>query len=184
MIGTLKIKWRDPRGLAGIDAAGVCRCEDGADYVLKDGAADPLTPHNEWFSTHLAQAVKIVCPPCAIIEDEHGNLLFGSRWEGGVSSSSWLSMVHRGELNKTDIAAPLSRILAFDYFIQNGDRHLDNYIVRGQRNGHLIMAIDFSRSWCFEGFHQHLFLSARPRIHVIGIARSNKKSGISWISMK
>jgi hypothetical protein len=148
----LRIEWRDPEELGSADSAGACRCDDGMEYALKDGRHHPLTPHAEWFCTKLAEAVGIACPPCAIIEDERGNFLFGSRWEGGVARDNWWDMTERGEIDIALIAPVLSRILAFDLFVHNGDRHLNNYLVRESRNNWTVMAFDFSRAWTFNGY--------------------------------
>lgn len=50
------------------------------------------------------------------------------------------------------MAPTLSRILAFDLFIHNDDRHLKNYIVRQQRSGISLLAFDYSRAWLWHGF--------------------------------
>jgi hypothetical protein len=93
MLAALRIEWRDPIGLGSQDSAGGCRCDDGVEYALKDGRHHPQTPHNEWFCTRLAESVGIACPPCAVVEDEdedeRGEFLFGSRWEGGVAPDKW-----------------------------------------------------------------------------------------------
>lgn len=130
----------------------MCRCDDNVEYVVKDTIGDPQRPHNEWFCTRLAGAVGIVCPPCCPIEDEAGQLLFGSRCEGGVAGTPWLDMVVRGEIDKATISSVLSRILAFDHFVHNDDRHLGNYLVRATKNGWVMLAMDFSRAWSFHGF--------------------------------
>jgi hypothetical protein len=149
---TPRIKARDPVGLASNDGAAMCRCDDGFEYVVKDTTAHPLTPHNEWFCTHLAGLVGIVCPPCCPVEDETGQLVFGSRCEGGVTSDPWVEKVVRGEIDRAVIDGVLSRILAFDHFVHNDDRHLRNYLVRTSRNGWAMLAMDFSRAWSFHGF--------------------------------
>lgn len=147
-----KITWRDPQGLGSADAAGACRCDDGMEYALKDGASHPLTPHNEWFCTNLAEAVGVVCPPCKVIEDENGEFLFGSRWEGGLIKDVWWDPARSGSLSLDIIGPTLSRILAFDHFIHNVDRHIGNYIVREAKNNYIVMAFDFSRSWLYHNF--------------------------------
>ena len=121
------------------------------EYALKDGADHPLRPHVEWLCTRLAGAVGIVCPPCAIVEDENGNYLFGSRWEGGVARDNWWDMVDRGDIEIATFAPLLSRILAFDLFVHNVDRHLNNYLIRKARNIWTVMAFDFSRAWTCNG---------------------------------
>lgn len=147
----LKIVWRDPEGLGTADSAGVCRCDDSCEYVLKDGRENALVPHSEWLCTKLAESVGIACPPCAIIETDDGVFAFGSRWEGGLARDPWYEMLRRKELDQEILSPTLSKIFAFDHFIHNDDRHLNNYLVRETRNGWTMLALDFSRSWATHG---------------------------------
>lgn len=150
---TPRIKWRDPVGLASADNPIVCHCDDGQEYVVKGPTPHAQTPHDEWFCTQLAALVGIVCPPCSPVADETGqHVLFGSRFEGGVTTLPWVGMVQRGEIEKAEIAGVLSRILAFDHFVHNDDRNLRNYLVRGARNRWVMLAMDFSRAWTLHGF--------------------------------
>jgi hypothetical protein len=146
-----RIKWCDPQGLATADATGICRCDDGCDYVVKNGSKSPCTPRGEWFCTRLAEMVGIPSPPCTVIEQDDGVLAFGSRWEGGVARDSWWDMVKKGDIALTDVSAALSRIYAFDHFVHNEDRHLKNFLVREQRSGWLVLAFDYSRAWLWNG---------------------------------
>lgn len=147
-----RIVWLDPVDLNTADSPGCCRCDDNFEYALKDTRHHRLTPHAEWFCTHLAGLVGIGCPPCAIIDDTKGNLLFGSRWEGGIARDKWWDMTSRGDIDLQIIAPQLSRILAFDFFVYNDDRHLNNYLVRESRNVWVMLAFDWSRAWTFHGF--------------------------------
>lgn len=147
MLVPLQIQWRDPANLGSLDSAGSCRCDDGCEYVLKDTSDHPLMPHSEWFCTKLAEAVGIACPPCAVIRDESGVFLFGSRWEGGISSEKWWELLYAGEIDPDIIYPVLSRVLAFDLFVHNDDRHLNNFLTRESRNSYSLLAFDFSSSW-------------------------------------
>jgi hypothetical protein len=148
----VRIKWRDPKGLASADSPGVCYCDDGTEYVLKDGSGVPHEMHNEWFCTNLAEAVGIACPPCKIVLEEDDNPLFGSRWEGGIPRDNWWEVAQRDDTLLSETCATLSRILAFDFFVNNVDRHNNNYIFRESRNSYVLLAMDFGRSWQFDGF--------------------------------
>lgn len=144
---------RDPNGLSGADNIGWCRCDDTNVYALKDQSIEPSTPHNEWFCTHLAEAIGIAGPPCAIIEDPNHsqNFVFGSRWEGGVIKS-WVSQAASGTIDFRQLRPTLSRIFAFDQFIYNEDRREANFIVRNNLYGHSMLAMDYSRAWLNNGF--------------------------------
>jgi hypothetical protein len=151
MLVPVRIKWCDPKGLGTEDASGICRCDDGCDYVVKDGSKSAFTPHDEWFCTHLASAIGIPSPPCTVVEYPDGSLAFGSRWEGGVAKEPWWEMVRRGAIVMADIAPALSRIYAFDHFVHNEDRHLRNFLFRDQHQGWAVLAFDYSRAWLYNG---------------------------------
>ena len=60
--------------------------------------------------------------------------------------------VKGGSIALDDIRGPLSRIYAFDHFVHNVDRHLNNFLIRGQHIGHTVLANDYSRAWICNGF--------------------------------
>lgn len=145
------------------DCGEVCRCDDGCDYVIKDGSTGgsvPATPHSEWFCTELAETIGIASPGYNVVEMPDGSTAFGSRWEGGVikpsrgalAGGNWWEKVKGGEINLDDIKGALSRIYAFDHFIHNPDRHCDNFIARDQHGGVALLANDYSRAWLCCGF--------------------------------
>lgn len=149
----LRIISMDPKGLGSADAAGLCRCDNGFEYILKEGGAQsPTTPHHEWLCTHLAEEVGIACPPVAAIENGKGGHYFGSRCEGGVvTNDPWFEMVARGDIELGVVAPVLSRVFAFDCFVHNEDRHLGNFLARSSRNGWALVTFDFSRAWTYHG---------------------------------
>lgn len=146
--------WVDPTALHGLDAGPVCRCNDSCEYATKSVKHHPLVPHSEWFCTHLAELAGIAAPSCAVIEMPSGENVFGSRWEptSPAPSPPWWAEVRAGNIPLADIRDALTRIYAFDHFINNTDRHANNFIVRRQKNGHAVLAIDYSRSWLVNGF--------------------------------
>ena len=156
-----EVRWCQPRNLGSADAGQICQGMDGCAYVIKDattGASTPLTPHCEWFCTRLGELVGIASPTCKVIRLPDGTMVFGSRWEGGVVAATpatpagnWWDRVAAGTIKLDDLAGPLSRIYAFDHFIYNEDRHTRNFIVRDQLDGHVIMAMDYSRAWIRHG---------------------------------
>lgn len=133
------------------DCRWICRCDDGSDYAIKDATNHLAIPHAEWFATRLGEIVGVACPPCRVV-DVQGAACFGSRWETGNGGFDWWIRASRGEIDFSLLAPTLSRILAFDLFVHNGDRHLRNYIVREQRMGAAVLAFDFGRSWNWNSF--------------------------------
>lgn len=133
------------------DCALFCRCDDGSDYAVKDASKYPHLPHTEWFCTRVGERVGLASPVCAVVNVK--NLpCFGSRWETGHDPDDWWVKAHSGEIEFDLVAPTISRILAFDLFVHNDDRHLHNYIIRRQRMGHAVLAFDYSRAWLHHGF--------------------------------
>jgi hypothetical protein len=99
----------------------------------------------------LGDRVGIASPDCRLVE-VNGGSAFGSRWETGHNPSDWWLRVKNGAIDKDRIAPVLSRVLAFDLFVNNLDRHASNYIVREQATGWSMLAFDHSRAWLASGW--------------------------------
>ncbi|MEP9349370.1 hypothetical protein [Xanthobacter sp. KR7-225] len=69
-----------------------------------------------------------------------------------METQDWWVRAHNGDINFSFLAPTISRILAYDLFIHNVDRHLTNYVVRRQYSGHAVLAFDYSQAWLFSGF--------------------------------
>ena len=132
------------------DCALICRCEDGSDYAIKDSAKNAAMPHSEWFCTRLSEAVGVAAPTCKIVSVQ-GDECFGSRWETGHNPRDWWLRAIAKQIDFDLLAPTISRIFAFDLFVHNVDRHLNNYIVREQHFGISILSFDFSRAWLCNG---------------------------------
>jgi len=137
--------------LGTVDCAQICRCDDGSDYAIKNGAAVASMPHSEWFCTRLGELAGLASPVCKVVNVE-GEACFGSRWETGNSPKDWWLRAKAKEIDFDLLAPTISRIFAFDLFVHNVDRHLTNYIVRQQHFGIAILAFDYSRAWLCNGF--------------------------------
>jgi len=137
----------DPANLNTADCALFCHCEDGLDYAVKDSSSGNHVQHSEWFCKHLGDMVGISSPECRIVE-VNGENAFGSRWESGHDPSDWWIRIMDGSIQKDRVAPTISRILAFDLFMDNIDRHASNYIVRPQIGGAWsFLAFDHSKAW-------------------------------------
>jgi hypothetical protein len=140
----------DPANLGTADCSCICRCEDGSDYAIKTDKPIPAAPHSEWLCYHLGERVGLASPPCRVVELLDKALFFGSRWETGEVKSWWLK-VQSGKIDIDDLKSSLSRIFAFDLFVHNPDRHLRNFLIRKQRQGFAVIAMDYSRAWLANG---------------------------------
>lgn len=148
----VRAKRSDPQNLGTADCSLICHCDDGSDYAVKDANSGQNVEHSEWFCKHLGDRVGIASPECRLVE-VNGYTAFGSRWESGHDPSSWWSKINLGEIEKDRVAPTISRILAFDLFVNNEDRHGGNYIVRPQVNDSWsFLAFDYSRAWMATGW--------------------------------
>lgn len=134
---------------------------DGKHYAVKtvsDGAGK--VPASELFCYELAYRVVIPTPSYSLINMPTGELAFGSAWEGGVVNGdakidypSFINDVLKGNKKVTNLKVFFSRLYAFDLFVNNVDRHWNNYLWRTSFGDSLIaLAFDFSRA-CFEIGH-------------------------------
>ena len=138
----------DPLAISA-DCKQVCRCDDGSEYAIKEAATVATMPHNEWLCAKLAERVGVAAPAFRVVEVQ-GIECFGSRWMAG-EEANWWNRAHAQQIPFADLAAAISRILALDLFVHNGDRHLKNYFVLKQHIGYSVVAMDFGRSWLFNG---------------------------------
>ncbi|SED29231.1 hypothetical protein SAMN04490185_3193 [Pseudomonas frederiksbergensis] len=134
---------------------------DGKHYAVKttsDGAGK--IPASELFCYELAYRVVIPTPSYSLIKLPTGELAFGSAWEGGVINGNskidyptFIDNVLRGNVKVTNLQSFFSRLYAFDLFVNNVDRHWNNYLWRTSFGDSLIaLAFDFSKA-CFEVGH-------------------------------
>jgi len=141
-----KIISRDPKP-PGADCGYICQADDNMVYLVKDMSARPNLPANEWFCSCLAKKLGIPVPSFNALNDENGQIVFGSRWEGDqppIDLAACISSV-------TDHAI-FWRIYAFDLFINNEDRHSGNYLFRTRNSRMTVAAMDFSRAWTYRGW--------------------------------
>ncbi|GKW24368.1 hypothetical protein [Pectobacterium punjabense] len=134
---------------------------DGLEYAIKgvtDGDASALTwaphpkqiPASEWLCTKLAEVSGIPSPICRVIQDKStGEYFFGSRYDLAASSTPVDEINFIMELTSDSpiLRKQLWGIYAFDQFVFNIDRHLNNYLYTKSREGNLtVQAFDFSLS--------------------------------------
>ncbi len=169
----VKASWCENATFGTADCSQVCRCDDGSDYAIKNDVEVAAVPHSEWFCTHLGELVGLASPPCKIV-DVRGKACFGSRWETGHNARDWLLRAQDGRIDFASLAPTLSRIYAFDLFVNNIDRHTTNYIVREQHFGTALLAFDYSRAWIVNGMPPPVMpmLSSHNTVKVIKGLRS------------
>lgn len=133
------------------DANEGCFCGDDGFFVIKKNDAHPTLPHSEWFCSSLAMGCDVPQVPFSVIEHMDGNHWFGSLWQNG-KVADWWTLAEQGKIDFSALADDISKIYAFDLFINNVDRHMNNYMVVPAKGGHTIRSFDYSRAWLCQPF--------------------------------
>ncbi|MBU3019036.1 hypothetical protein KO519_15210 [Paraglaciecola agarilytica] len=124
---------------------------DGRDYAIKTIAdGNGFVPITELFCYELARALSIATPEFQIVKLKTHELAFGSVWEGGAGITKTLPdmlKILKGELPVRNLKALLSKVYAFDLFVNNIDRHFGNFLFRTSYRENIGLAFDFGRSW-------------------------------------
>lgn len=123
-------------------------CDDGLDYCIKHDEAGKPIRANELICTALARASGIAVAAASVVQDLDGKLLFGSQIYGddvndnlGLFSSGGLLPEHISHIWKT---------YAFDLFVKNHDRHVNQYKVFYQNRQDRILSFDWGDAlFCF-----------------------------------
>lgn len=134
---------------------------DGRHYAVKTvDEGNGLIPAAELFCYELAYKVVIPTPSYNLVQLPDRKLGFGSVWEGGVVNGhkqinfvEFIQSVLAGKTKVTNLTTLLSRVYAFDLFVNNDDRHWQNYLWRTSFNNSIIgLAYDFSRASFARGY--------------------------------
>jgi hypothetical protein len=145
-----------PKHDVSADCQTYCEANDGYQYAVKqvsDSRVFPFTPFDELFCYELARLCEIAVPQYSLLEMPDKTLAFGSVWEGGAVQDGmklvFQDVMQGGAsfMEKQKLIERLSSIFAFDLFVHNEDRHDGNYLIRPAINAHVLIAMDFSRSW-------------------------------------
>ena len=137
----------------------IVTASNNKDYAVKmvtDG--NGYIPATELFCYELARLVDVPTPSYDLITMRDGTLAFGSVWEGGVhhiSEANQIMDILTGKIAVRDLNLFLSRVYAFDLFINNLDRHFGNYLFRQSYNSLIGLAFDYSRAWYEVGAYQY-----------------------------
>ncbi|MGK9173358.1 HipA domain-containing protein [Yokenella regensburgei] len=147
-----------PSGLGTVHLSGFAVASDEMEYAVKGtNGSTPFPVQNptqvpaaEWFCTCLAEKCGIATPVCKVLRCiADGNYVFGSRiehaaWKLGLSAPQWLGIL----TNASDsLKRQLWAIYAFDQFVHNIDRHLNNYLyMHNSRDQVIVKTFDFSLS--------------------------------------
>lgn len=145
------------------DSLGEAEADDRFTYFVKGDAHGRRVRASEWICSHLAEAVHLAAPTCAVIEMSNNERVFGSRKLIGVSdlveTKTYLITPSTEEDNRLGViglGSVLSAIYAFDMFLFNDDRHAGNYLTIQDGNIRRLYTFDYSRAlfwnWPLNGF--------------------------------
>lgn len=140
-----------PGTVPGADVWGKALAEDGNVYIVKGGRGDLKTPSAEWVGTRIAELVGIQAATARVIQMQSGEFLFGSRELGGAASQAETSLLLTASSTIPGLCRVLSEIYALDMFLNNIDRHEQNYLAIRSGDTYSLYAIDFSRSVFWSG---------------------------------
>lgn len=147
-----------PSNLGTVHLSGFAIATDEMEYAVKGTKGstpfpvqNPLqVPAAEWFCTNLAELCGIATPVCKILKCiSDGEYVFGSRiehaaWKSGLNSAQWFQLLAS---SNDSLKKQLWAIYAFDQFVHNIDRHLNNYLYMLNTRDHVIVkTFDFSLS--------------------------------------
>ncbi|WP_148250545.1 HipA family kinase [Raoultella terrigena] len=158
-------EWTPPNGTTG-HLRSFAIANDGMEYAVKsiqDAQASNLSvqspemvPATEWLCSKLAEACGLPSPPCRVLlEPESNQHVFGSRidlaaYRGALEIPQWRKLLENSDFH---MRKQLWSIYAFDQFIYNVDRHINNYLyVTNRQNAVAIQAFDFSMSGMVMGW--------------------------------
>ncbi len=133
------------------DLALIGEGSDGRDYAIKTvNEGNGYIPITELFCYELARVLGIPTPEFQIVKLRENELAFGSVWEGGSAITKTLPQMFKilkDEVHVRNLKSLISKVYAFDLFVNNIDRHFGNFLFRNSYKNNIGLAYDFGRSW-------------------------------------
>lgn len=139
------------------DAWGEVIAEDTQKYIVKADKGGPHVRAAEWIATAIAERLNISCATAKIIKMSDGQLLFGSRQISGkaddVVTAEILTSISLEPAGNPipGLQSWLSGLYALDMFLNNVDRHENNFVSVDLFGTRRFSAIDFGRSLIIGG---------------------------------
>jgi hypothetical protein len=148
----LRVEAAMPSTFESADLKHLVMTHDRHYYAIKSLGDHPLLPASEFICYKLAAACNLSVPFSSLIEISPSELAFGSRFEGGLNEWKVLGPARQFAAMQAS-CQPLSGVLAFDLFVGNEDRHLNNFVWRKNVKDEWVpFAIDYSRAFLVRGF--------------------------------
>ena len=133
--------------------------DDGMPYFLKSATPSPAVPASELLCSSLATAVGLVVPNFNVaLMPGTGEEVFASRQENGIDDSlQWFESLVAGSLPE-NVQRQLSMWFAFDLFVNNPDRHINNFLCRNVGGLRTVHGFDFSEAFIQAGWPPSLVM--------------------------
>lgn len=137
-----------PEAPIGGDLAFRCISDLGEFYYAKDDKGGRPIRATEWIATKVADALGLSVAEAAVLEGPDGSTYFGSLQPTSIADEDQCNRFLRTpSVDEVGRPAPwlgqyLSRLWAYDLFLDNPDRNLRNFVL--ERSARRIRAIDFA----------------------------------------
>lgn len=137
-----------PEAPIGADLAFRCTSDLGGFYYAKDDKDGRPIRATEWIATKIAEALGLSVAESAVLEGADGNTFFGSLQPTSLADEQQCQrFLLTPTIDEVGRPAPwlgqyLSRLWAYDLFLDNPDRNLRNFVL--ERSARRIRAIDFA----------------------------------------
>ncbi len=180
-----------PNGKDSKDLLDIGIADDGNTYFLKNDRENKSVMASEWIATKIAAHIGISVPECCPVQTPDEQIVFGSRLIAGVSdeteTQAYLTTPTLNELGGESFPGSfLSMVLVLDLFLNNGDRHFNNYVSVADGGSRRLYAIDFGRSlfwdWPLNKFPLNTDNTEKVRRQLFGLHRFDLEAAKSVAS--
>ena len=163
----------------GKDISFHCIADDGKVYFCKDDEPHGVVRATEWIATSLARHLGIPIAEFSIVEDDDGGTYFGSRSPERCLSSRFELDDHIRRSHRDETGRPLpwigqffAKVWAYDLFICNPDRDLQNFILDQDGGFGVLKAIDFASASLIPFPDRKMLIESNPTVIVGGTIRA------------
>lgn len=147
----LRVSTKYPSLVNSADLSFSCEADRGETFYCKSDKDGRIIRATEWLLTFLANHLGIPTAECAaLIDPESGDRVFGSRQVLGAAApaeaKAYLMQPQKNELGQPSAwpGAFLSGLYAFDLFVGNPDRGLNNFLLQREGLNRRLIAFDFA----------------------------------------
>lgn len=120
---------------------------DGQYYFIKTVADGQCVPANELLCSSLANDIGLAVPFFTVVTMPDGSEAFGSRREAGiVDVATWVAALLAAPPFPAGVVWQFASWFGFDLFVDNIDRHFNNFLYREHQGVFSLFGFDFSEA--------------------------------------